>query len=175
MVEASAMCAVNEGVHFTSPRAKRRWWNISHHREQSEGDETCTTGVNSVQGRCRVINFGVRSDNSERSLPDSADRWQRSDRCFQCPLVSFHRQSYRGRMKNRFIYENDLQKNLRLLVERCQRVWFLFYKIPEPYWSKNLNIIAMTHYFLNKVVCWWHIVSKGNKTIPVFKFLLRGM
>lgn len=95
---------------------------ISHHRERSEGDETCTTGVNSVQGRCRVINFGVRSDNSERSLPDSADRWQRSDRCFQCPLVSFHRQSYRGRMKNRFIYENDLQKNLRLLVERCQRV-----------------------------------------------------
>ncbi|MDE7396473.1 MAG: hypothetical protein K2M98_01965 [Muribaculum sp.] len=51
MVEVSAMCAVNEGVHLTSP-------------EQSDSDVTSSTGVNGVQGRYRVINIGVRQKDS---------------------------------------------------------------------------------------------------------------
>lgn len=78
-------------------------------------------------------------------------------------------------MKNCFIYENELQKNQNLFVESRHRVGFLFYKIPKPHWCKNLNIIAMTHYFLNEVVCGRYIVSKGNEIIPVLKFLLRRM
>lgn len=70
------MCAVNEGVRETSLK-------------RSGGDEGRTTGVNGVQGRCRVTDVGWRFDFSERSLPDAADRLQRSDRCFQCPLLFY--------------------------------------------------------------------------------------
>ena len=48
MVEAAAMCVVNEGVRVTSSK-------------RSEDDDQRTTGVNNVQGRGRVTNFVERS------------------------------------------------------------------------------------------------------------------
>lgn len=50
------MCAVNEGVH------------PFHHRERSEGDVKCTTGVNSVQGRCRVTDIGWRPEVNQNEI-----------------------------------------------------------------------------------------------------------